>query len=200
MAIRYLYFIRHGQFKANPPKFDAGITTLGRRQARYAAKALKEVPITVIHASTMTRALETAEIIHSKYPDVPFRRAHRLQECLPPIDPELRELYWWESYTDEELAAQAAHAEKAYVDYVRRTAGKDRHEVIVSHGNLIRYIVCRVMGVDPTAWIRMQTRNCGITKIMVDADGDSTLLSYNEIGHIPIKYLTDNMHLEDDED
>lgn len=199
MAIRYLYFVRHGQFKPNPPTYDAGITTLGRRQARYAAKALKDVPITVIHASTMPRALETAEIIHSKFPDVPLKRAHRLQECLPPLPSEIRALYW-ESLTDEEASMQEAHAAKVYEDYLKRTIGQDRHEVIVSHGNLIRYIVCRVMDVDPTAWIGMQTRNCGITKIMVDSDGEPLLLSYNEIGHIPAKYLTDNMHLEEEEE
>lgn len=33
----------------------------------------------------------------------------------------------------------------AFAKYFKTTRGKDRHEIIVSHGNLIRYLAARVL-------------------------------------------------------
>jgi hypothetical protein len=60
---------------------------------------------------------------------------------------------------------------------------------------VIRYLTCRVIGVDPTAWVNLESRNCGITRIMVEPDGNISLVSYNEIGHLPAEMHTDNMHM-----
>jgi len=193
MAYRFLYLVRHGQFDgnlhANP---DGKLTTLGRRQARRAAKALAGIPVTAIHMSTLPRTLETAQPFIKAFPAARVERTRRLWECLPPIAPELRTGYF-AHYTDAELARQAAHAARAYTHYFRRTRGKDRHEVLVTHGNLIRYLACRAMHVDPLAWVNLRSANCGITRVLVEPDGTVALLSYNDVTHLELDHLTDNL-------
>src|SRR6186713_983767 len=62
MAIRYLYFVRHGQFDANLDDNPRGeLSELGKKQAKQLIKAFKNVPVTCIHVSTAPRALQTAD-------------------------------------------------------------------------------------------------------------------------------------------
>jgi broad specificity phosphatase PhoE len=65
----------------------------------------------------------------------------------------------------------------------------------VAHGNLIRYLVCRAMDVDATAWSALTSLNCGVTRIMVESNGLCSLISYNELGHLPLELHTDNLHM-----
>lgn len=195
MAIRYLYLVRHGQFDADPDRNPKGdLTPLGVKQAKHLVKAFKGVSITAIHVSTAPRAVQTAEPLIAAFPEAKVTRAHRLLECIPPLTAAVRAEYFMH-LSDENLADEVAHAERAFDAYFKRTAGADRHEVLVCHGNLIRYFVCRVMEVDATAWINLESRNCSITRFMVAPDGNISLISYNEIGHLPSEMHTDNLHI-----
>ncbi len=193
MASRHLYFVRHGQFdpdqKTNP---KGGLTAAGRRQARALVKAFKGIPVTAIHVSTLPRAMQTAGPLVKAFPGAKVAYTRRLLECIPPLTTELRELFF-QNVGDDELRRHYWHAERAFTYYVRRTAGADRHEVLICHGNLIRYLVCRVMDVDATAWSALTSNNCGITRIVVEANGLCSLISYNEIGHLALSLRTDNL-------
>ena len=70
MAIfrRPFYYLRHGETEANAAgtiagSLDVELTTLGRDQARLAARTLASAPITAIYASPLRRARETAQPI-----------------------------------------------------------------------------------------------------------------------------------------
>ncbi len=82
----HLYLIRHGQSHINLSEWDSGnldegLTELGIKQATALGKWLpQEVPSTnVIYASTMRRALETAEYLSDAY-DMPIQFDDRLRE------------------------------------------------------------------------------------------------------------------------
>lgn len=194
MAVRYLYLVRHGQFdpdeRANP---NGVLTPLGKRQAEHTVKAFKDLPINCIHVSTLPRAIQTAEPLIKAFPEARLHRARRLIECIPPVTTLLREGFF-KDYTDAQLAQQAQHAERAWEHYFKRTGATDRHEILVCHGNLIRYLALRAMELDPTAWVNLASHNCGITRIAVNTEGQTSLISYNEIGHLPATLLSDNMH------
>jgi broad specificity phosphatase PhoE len=193
MAYRLLYLIRHGQFDTSARNPTGGLTAAGRRQARHTARALKAVPVTAIHVSTLSRAVETAAPFGEVFPGAKVYRSRRLWECVPPLTPSVRAAYFGH-LTDEQLAEQWAYAERAYAHIVRRAQGSDKHEIVITHGNLIRYFVCRALDVDPAAWSNMRSRNCGITRIVVYPDGDCGLLSFNEVGHLPPSLITDNTY------
>jgi serine/threonine-protein phosphatase PGAM5 len=195
MAARYLYFVRHGQFdpdeKTNP---GGGLTAIGRRQARAVAKAFQPIPLTAIHVSALPRAIQTAEPLVKAFPGVKVSYTHRLMECIPPLMPELREQFF-KDVPEEDLRRHYWHAERAFAHYVRRTTGADKHEVLIGHGNLIRYLVCRTMDVDATAWAAMTSINGGITRIVVESNGLCSLISYNDLGHLPVALHTDNLYV-----
>ncbi len=194
MAYRYLYLVRHAQYDPSEASNPQGeLTALGKRQAQTLVKAFKGVPVTAIHVSALARALQTAEPLVKVFPEAKVSRTRRLFECIPPLLPALRQSYF-QHYTDAELAQQAQHAQRAHDAYFKRTSGADKHEVLVFHGNLIRYLACRAMGFDPAGWSNLESRNCSITRIVIEPDGAAALISYNEVGHLPPALLTDNLH------
>ncbi len=74
--MQQLYFIRHGESQFNVQKRFAGrtntpLTSDGRKQAKAAAKEIKEFGIDLIVSSPLSRALETAKIIAKEigYPE-----------------------------------------------------------------------------------------------------------------------------------
>jgi broad specificity phosphatase PhoE len=78
-----------------------------------------------------------------------------------------------------------SQAEKAFDHFFKRTKGGNRYEVVVCHGNIIRYFVCRALQAPPEAWINTDINNCGLCEIVVKADGRVMLLSHNDTGHLP---------------
>lgn len=63
---RPFYYLRHGETESNANQLIAGsldvhLTDLGREQARTAAAALANVPITGVYSSPLRRARETAQ-------------------------------------------------------------------------------------------------------------------------------------------
>lgn len=189
MGMRFLYLIRHGHHTAAADGRPAGgLTPAGRKQARLTARRVKRIPFHVIHCSTLQRAVETADIIRRIRPRAPLRKTHILRESIPirprrPI-PALREL------RPRDIAKARAVADQAFSRYFRRSRGADRHELIVAHGNLIRYLICRALGVSPRALESMQINNCGVSEVVVKSDGSLSLASYNDTGHLPPELMT----------
>jgi len=87
-GVRTLYLVRHGLYDEDDPRDpDVGrhLVPEGREQARLVGARLAALPvrITALHASTMTRARETAEIIAHELSLTP-RLSAALRECTPP--------------------------------------------------------------------------------------------------------------------
>jgi len=195
MATRYLYLVRHGQYDPHAPAPDAlegGLTPLGKKQAEKTAKALAKLPISTIHHSSLRRTTETAAPIIAAFPAITPQPARRLWECVPFVDASLIEIF--EEVPKVQIIKEGQQAAAAFAHYFKPTRGEDKHEVIVSHANLIRYFVCRVLDVNPAAWLNMEARNCGITRVKVESNGFCVLISYNDLGHLPPNLHTDNLH------
>ena len=190
-----------------------GLTPIGREQARLTAAALAAEPISAIHTSTLRRAEETAAAIAARFPALRVRRAHVLRECLPCVpvlfaqrqsaglsyDLVQERLRADASFRDEmgrpfaehggtdpaALPRHAAQAERAFARFFTPTRRRSWHEVLVGHGNLIQYLVCRALRVDPTLWANLPARQCGVTRIVVRDDGVMFLFSHGDVGHLP---------------
>ena len=183
---RVLYLVRHGQldlraFAEN--QFAAGLTAVGREQARFTAKRLRSLDVSAIYCSTLGRARETAEIISNEFPKIVLRPSSLLWELpnLGPVDDEV-----WQNV----FAKGKQRGERAFIKYVRPTRQRQRIEILVSHGNLIRYFACRVLGIDPASWSRLGTSHCGITQLCVVSANDVRMVCYNETGHLPTRLRT----------
>ncbi len=190
MAKRTIILVRHGQYHPASEKEIERLTTLGRKQAKYAAKRLKEVKIDRIVHSTMPRAIETAAIIKK---NLVFRKSFTscedLRECVPGFPKRLRKKH---GFTDEKkLNRNIAQLNRAFKKYFK-TPRKNSVEVLVCHGNVIRYLVCKVLGAAPLTWRMMDIQQCGISVVEIRSSGTNRkiLLSHNDVGHIPKRERT----------
>ena len=196
MAHHFLYLIRHGQ-QATPHQvpdvLGNGLTPAGRQQARRLARrlgaALAEVPRPIIHHSTMRRAAETAAFIAERLPAAPMRPTRTLWE-IPAVSVPPAFAHWFDRYSPEQVAAGQARMESAFARFFRPARGRDRHSLLVCHGNVIRYLVTRALALPADAWLSMDTLNSGLTEIVIEADGRVRLINYNDVGHLPARLRT----------
>lgn len=186
MAIKTIFLLRHGQYKKEPSEV---LTTLGRKQATLAGKRFKEIKFYKLHFSTMPRARQTAEIVQKA---MGYRKKMHgsdfLHECVPCFPKKLRKKY---GYTDEKkLNAHKRNADRAYRDIFTFSKSK-RNELVVCHGNIIRYFLCKALGVDIELWQKLDIKQCGITIIQLDSKNNKiSIIAHNDIGHIPLKMQT----------
>jgi broad specificity phosphatase PhoE len=213
MAKRFIYLVRHGQREPGPGIDPLGpkLTELGWRQAHQAARRLSSLNVDVIHTSSLRRTLETAQILAVEHPDIPIRSSRLLWECVPAL-PDFA-LQWFKEHPDpgdgqlspemqpwrgvwsevndlQQLATDFEQASQAWDKYFIPARGKDRHDILVSHGNLIRYFVMRALQASPASWINMEIHNCSICQIVIDADARPTLVSFNDCGHLHADQVT----------
>src|SRR6185436_12308503 len=70
----------------------------------------------------------------------------------------------------EDVAACDAQLAAAWAKYMTPTPEGDRHDVLVCHGNVIRWFVSHALGADPR-WLRMEIGNGSMTILSVRPDG-----------------------------
>jgi probable phosphoglycerate mutase len=169
---RTLYLARHGETEWNrigrwQGATDIPLSDIGREQARWLADRLRDRRITRVHASHLSRALETAQIV-----------AACLGAPAPAADPRLRERGYgafegltreecaerfpgvWEQYLADRRAVppgaepQAEVTERitAAMTEIASQAGLQSESgatLVVSHGGAIRSFIHATIGVVP---------------------------------------------------
>ena len=167
-----LYLARHGETEWNrigrwQGATDIPLSDVGRAQARLLAERLRDKRISRVHASQLSRALETAQIV-----------AAHLGAPAPSVDPRLRERGYgvFEGLTREECAERFPGAWEQYLADRRvvppgaepqaevteritaalvalAAAAESRSEsgtiLVVSHGGAIRSFIHATTGVVP---------------------------------------------------
>jgi len=169
---RTIYLARHGETEWNrigrwQGATDIPLSDTGRAQARLLAEALRHKRIARVHASHLSRALETAQII-----------AARLGVPAPAVDPRLRERGYgafegltrvecaerypgvWERYlADRRAVPPGAEPQAEVVERITTAmteiataagapAGSDAI-LVISHGGTIRSFIHATVGVIP---------------------------------------------------
>jgi len=190
-GVRTVYLIRHGEYDSgdkSDPTVGKALVPLGVAQARLVGARLRGMPVnfTSLHCSTMTRARQTAELIGQEFPELEIQSSALISECTPPT----RRKDVIEGETAEDLLACTRQLEGAFSAYLAPSPDADRSDIVVCHGNVIRYFVTKALGVDTEAWLGMSIANCSLTVITVEADGSMKVLSYSDSGHIPPNLTT----------
>ena len=190
---RTIYLIRHGYYNESDVRDEftgKGLTPLGIAQARLVSARLKGMPVnfTSLTSSTMTRARETALVINEDFHELQLTQSELICECTPPS---------WRK--DVMAGVDTLHRkecvenlEKAFKEYFIPSPDIiDRNDIIVCHGNVIRYFVTKVLKVDTMAWLQMSIGNCSLTVIRIKPDGTMKLVSFSDVGHIPPNMQTE---------
>jgi serine/threonine-protein phosphatase PGAM5 len=192
-GIRTIYLIRHGDYNQEDeqdPDVGKELIPLGIAQARLVATRLKSLPvkITSLISSTMTRARQTAMIINREFPELELQQYRIIRECTPPT--------WrkdiMERENPEELKNCTDSLEAAFNKFfIPSPDDEDRNDVIVCHGNVIRYFVTKVLKVNTMAWLQMTISNCGLTIVKIMPNGKIKLIAFNDVGHLPPNMQTE---------
>jgi serine/threonine-protein phosphatase PGAM5 len=187
--VRTLYLIRHGAYVADrnaDPQLGPGLTPLGIAQARLIAARLSGsgVSFDSMTASTMQRARDTAAVMHETLSGVPFTQSALLRECTPPL-PEPAE-----GGLAREQAACAKQLDQAFAEFVAPAKGAKRNDILVAHGNVIRYLVMKSLRVDPRAFVAISVAHASLTVIEVHPSGAVRVLAVGDSGHIPSPLLS----------
>jgi serine/threonine-protein phosphatase PGAM5 len=181
---RTVVLLRHGQYDEKDPKADpvagAGLTPLGVAQARLTGARLSAERFDAVLASPRTRARQTAQVVaedlHARIEVI-----DELAECTPPT-------WRTEAVADEkaeEMTACARTLDRVFADRFRPSNGASRRELVVCHGNVIRYLVTKALKVDTKAWLEMSVGHASLTTIRVEADGTLKVIAVGDVGHLP---------------
>ncbi len=183
---RTLYLVRHGQYDhkdKRDPDVGRALVPLGVAQARLVADRLRSMPVkmTSLHSSTMTRARQTAKVIGQEFPELKHQESRLLRECTPST--------WREDIMIKLDPGEPEECEdrldRAFNKYFVPSPEGDLHDIIVCHGNVIRYFVTKILGVDTRSWLRMSIGNCSLTVVRVRPDGSMKISFFGDVGHLP---------------
>jgi len=186
-GLRTIYLIRHGDYTPQdddvPDSLNV-LTPLGIAQAHLVSTRLKSMNIkfTSLITSTMTRALQTAEVIIEDFPELKLEQSDLIRECTPPS--------WRKDVMvgiDTTEREECVHKlDEAFGKYfVPSPDDNDRNDIIVCHGNVTRYFVTKILKIDTMSWLQMSITNCSLTIIRVLPDGTMKLDAFSDYGHIP---------------
>jgi serine/threonine-protein phosphatase PGAM5 len=181
MGERTVILVRHGQLDMDAfalDGFKAGLTPLGRRQARRTARRRRSIHVDAIHYSTIGRAAETASIIAPACHGVGCQPSRLLWELRSPA------MLMAQGYPAEAAATQERF-ERTFARFIRGHNGRGhRTDLLITHGNLIRAVACRLLGLTAESWPLFWTSHCGITELRMTPDG-GRILTYNDVAHLP---------------
>ena len=189
-GMHFVYLVRHGMYDRDDKVDDRvgnGLNALGREQARLTGEHLAALPVRFdqLVSSMLMRAMNTADLMA-----VPMKmsvvRDSLLNECTPTSS---RADYMRNS-TPEEIAAADAQVAAAFARYFIPTPAADTRTVLVCHGNVIRALLTRVLGMDTKEWARFDAGNGGVTVVQVPATGAMRLAVLNDVSHIPLAQQT----------
>jgi serine/threonine-protein phosphatase PGAM5 len=185
-GVHYLYLVRHGIYDrdttATDDRTSNGLNALGHEQAKLVGARLAALPIKMTHlvSSEFLRAAQTADDIAPLIKLTPTRDGS-LNECKP-------------TSSNARLMAGERPVDVAACDSVRvaswnrwfvPTPDSDTYDVLVCHGNVIRWTLMRAVGADTKNWLNSDCGNGSLTIVAVRPDGSLRLVMYSDVGHIP---------------
>ena len=189
----YIYLVRHGEHVDAEHGIDDGpLSPRGQRQAELIADRLSGLPLDAVWHSPLLRAAETARAIAARLPSVDPVPSALLFDCVPTgMTEETPGAYepFFGSISDAEIEAGAAQMSDAVGEFLRRRNG-DVHEVLITHNFVISWFVREVLGAPDWRWMTLNQAHCGLSVIAQKQGRPWTLMSHNDLGHLPMELRT----------
>ncbi|KAH8739560.1 phosphoglycerate mutase [Cryptosporidium ryanae] len=179
--------VRHGQYNLSGKcDEEKKLTDIGREQARETGKYLRGQyggKVGIIYHSNLLRAKETAEIISNFFPEAILVEDPNLAEGVP--------IYPSPPLNDFDPKRGEINSDRKRIDNAFRTYFipesvhfNDKVDIIVCHGNVIRYMFCKGLQYPTSGWLRLNHSNCGITRMSVSSDSLVVCNGFGDSGHL----------------
>ncbi|WP_424535561.1 histidine phosphatase family protein [Sphaerisporangium viridialbum] len=193
-ATRYLYVARHGEASAD----ESELTDRGRRQAVLLGRRLRDIPISVVHHGPLPRAAQTAHLIGERLDGVPVRVSEIAGDYVPymprreELPPESADYLL--RFLDQFPAEERAHGTRLGLEALARFTGpvegdeegdETRHELVVTHNFLVGWLVRAALDAPKWRWLGLNHCNAALTVIRYAPGRPSSVLLYNDMGHLP---------------
>jgi serine/threonine-protein phosphatase PGAM5 len=183
---RYVYLIRHAIYDFDSTVTDDrlgnGLNALGHEQAHLVGKRLAALPIHFASfvTSDFLRAKQTADDIGAELSMKPLLDS-LIHECTPHSNrPD-----YMSNHPAEEIGRCDTNLTAAWARYARPSPAGDTHDLLVAHGNVIRWLVAKALGMGTERWPSFEIANASITIIAVRPDGSTRLVLFSDVGHLP---------------
>lgn len=189
-GVRTIYLIRHGLYDRDDKVDDRvgnGLNDVGRDQASLVGRYLAALPVkmTSLTSSTLTRARETADLMGTALGMTGVRDS-LLSECTPISE----RADWLQGEAPAEVAACELNLIAAWDKYVRPSPEADTHDVLVAHGNVIRWFLAKALADDSRKWNRLEVGHGSITALTVAADGRVRVVKVSDATFLPVAKQT----------
>ncbi len=193
-ATRYLYVARHGEASAD----ESELTDRGRRQAVLLGRRLRDIPISMIHHGPLPRATQTAQLIGEQLDGVPVRVSELAGDYVPympgreELPPESADYLL--RFLGQFPAEERAHGTRLGLEALARFTGpvegdeegdETRHELVVTHNFLVGWLVRAALDAPKWRWLGLNHCNAALTVIRYAPGRPSSVLLYNDMGHLP---------------
>ena len=190
-GIHYLYLVRHGIYdrdsSATDDRVTNGLNALGHEQARLVGERLAELPVKFdrLISSEFLRAAQTADEIGHILHMMPARDS-LLNECTPySVSPRIMA-----GDKPGDIAACDSARVLTWQRYFVPTPSRDTYDVLVCHGNVIRWTVMRALHAETKYWSDQDSGNGALTIFAVLPSGVTRLVMYSDVGHLPVEKQT----------
>jgi len=180
-----VFLIRHGETYGNlNPTRPSTLTEKGKKQISKIAEGLVNIKLDVIYSSSSERALDTAKVINKKFKtkliiDDVFSEIYGAIVGGPPKETRPGRF-------EEDLA----RAEKAWEEIVNWDYN---NVVVVTHGNLIRFLVSKAEKKDSKKYWS-EDFDCASITILDVEDGVVKIVGKNKTEHLNKKLLSKSKH------
>lgn len=198
--MKSIYLIRHGRQCSKRCNVDVPLDEAGRCQAELLGKRLQKYGIQKIYSSRLKRAQETAEIM-KRYVPVAYEEAEVLKEIdfgeWTGHEDDYIKKYFKDFITrvkkhEEDLAYPGGEKGEDVLKRVwpvleKITMQKESDIAIVTHGGVIRCLVCYVTGTPMAARLKfgMNLENTSITHLYYDDETEKFFLErFNDFAHL----------------
>ena len=182
--MQVLYLIRHGETAFNADgrvqgHTESDLSELGREQARRVGKRLEKVPFAAAYASSLRRAMETAEIAFDgaipleprdglKEMNLGVWEGRRADELRREFPAEVKQ--WFHEPTalhieGGETIAQFRVRITSEMESIRE-AHPDDAIAVVAHGGAICTYLTHLLGMKLDDIWRFKIRNCSVTRVL----------------------------------
>lgn len=195
-----IYLIRHGRQNNKLCNVDISLSKEGETQADLLGKRLENYHVDALYSSDLLRAIQTAEIINKHLGLTPYIRKELREISFGKLEGKTNE-YIHEHFSDflknkdmlttdipypgGENGEDVCNRMYPVIEEIARSGLKN--VVIVTHGNAIRALITRILGIDyaKKSLFSYDLENCSITQLKYVVEKDRFYLErLNDYSHM----------------
>ena len=188
-----LVLVRHGEQRDAEQGVDDGqLSPRGVEQSRLVAQRLSSMTFSHVWHSPFDRAADTVRVLRETLPDIDPQPSALLMDCVPSgPSAEMPKTYksFFTPRTQAEIEAGAAQMADAVAEYLGPGI-KGQADLLVTHNPVIAWLVREVLGAPDWKWLTLSQAHCGITVLHQRTGRPWTLVSHNDVGHLPAHLRT----------